>query len=100
MCLNDLLSFYNISYYRLKTPENTIKSGKTIGPMQLLVGSKSHGAIKGLIVEKLHEYFVSLQLHHIEPSATKVVWTLTGIALRNDDDITELPSSFTKGQIY
>ena len=100
MCLNSLLSFYNISYQRLKTLEDFINIGKTIGPTHLLVGSKSNGAIKGVIVEKLHDNFVRLQRHHTEPHATKVVRTTTGIALRNDDDIAELPSSFTKRQMY
>ena len=96
VCLNALLSFYNIYYSRLKTLKNTIKSGKKIGPTHLLVGSKSNGAIKGLIVEKLHENSVSLQLHHTEPHATKVVRKMTGIALINDYGIADLPSSFTK----
>ena len=100
MCLNALLSFYNISYQRLKTLEDIIKSGKKIGPKHLLIGSKSNGAIKGLIVEKLHDNFFSLQLHHTEPHATKVFLKMTGIALRNNDDIAELPRSFTKRQMY
>ena len=100
LCLNDLLSLYNISYQRLKTIEKIIKSGKTIEPTHLLVGSKINGAIKSLIVEKLNDLFVSLQLHHIKPHATKVVWTTTGIALRNDNDIAKLPISFNKRQIY
>ena len=100
LCLNDLLSLYNISYQRLKTLEDIIKSGKKIGPKHLLIGSKSNGAIKGLIVEKIHDNFVSIQLHHTKPHATKVFRTTTGIAFRNDDDISELPSSFTKRQIY
>ena len=64
LCLNALLSFYNISYSRLKTLKNTIKSGKTIGPTHLLVGIKSNVAIKGLIVENLNDNFV-LSLIHI-----------------------------------
>ena len=32
VCLNALLIFHNISYQRLKTLEDFIKSGKTIGP--------------------------------------------------------------------
>ena len=71
VCLNALLSFYNIYYQRLTTLEDIIKSGKTIGPTHLLVGSKSNGAIKGLIGEKLHDNVFSLQLHHIELHATK-----------------------------
>ena len=100
VCLNALLIFFNISYKRFKTLEEFIKIGKTIGPTHLLVGSKSNGAIKGLIVEKLHDNFVSLQRHDTKPHATKVVRTTTGISLRNDDDIAELPSSFTKRQMY
>ena len=66
----------------------------------MLVGSKINGSIKGLIIEKLHDKFVSLQLHHTKPHATKVICTMTGIYLINDYDIAELPSSFTKSQIY
>ena len=96
VCLNTLLSFYNTYYQRFKTLDDIIKSWRTIVPTHLLVWSKSYGTIKGYIVEKIHDKFVSLQLHYTVPHATKVVRTMTGIALGNDYVIAELPSSFTK----
>ena len=56
--------------------------------------------MKGKIVEKLHEFFYDLGENCSEPHATKVVRTTTGIALRNDDEIVELPSCFSKRQLY
>ena len=100
VCLSALLSLYNISYQRHNTLEVIIKDRKTIGPTNVFFESKSNGAIKGLIVEKLRDNFVNIQLHHTEPHATNVVQKMIRIALRNYDFVAELPSSFTKRQMY
>ena len=56
--------------------------------------------MKGKVVEKLHDFFHHLEENKTEPHATKVVRTTTGIALHNEDDIVELPSCFSKRQLY
>ena len=53
---------------------------------------KSNKAMNGRIVKELHDFFHNLGENHSEPHTTKVVRTTTGIALRNDDEIVELPS--------
>ena len=56
--------------------------------------------MKGRIVGELHDFFHNLRENYSEAHATKVVRTTTGIALRNDDEIVELPSCFSKRQLY
>ena len=100
MCINALLQFYCIPYARFKVYVEAVSSGGIAAPAHLLTGKKSNKAMKGRIVEELHDFFHDLGENHSEPHATKVVRTTTGIALRNDDEIVELPSCFSKRQLY
>ena len=100
VCVNALLQFYHIPYNKFKTYEEAIASGRNTAPAHLLAGRKSNKAMKEKIVEKLHDFFHHLEKNKTEPHATKVVRTTTGIALRNEDDIVELPSCFSKRQLY
>ena len=98
--LNTLLQFYCIAYARFKVYVEAVSSGGIAAPAHLLTGKKSNKAMKGRIVKGLHDFFHGLAENHSESHATKVVRTTTGIALRNDDEIVELPSCFSKRQLY
>ena len=101
-CLQSVLSFYNIPYARFKRIETAVKKLNHSSYVALLHGLKGKGsnnAMKGMIVEKLNEFLAGLEKEG-EPHATKVVRTRTGVALRDDDDIIELPSSYSKRNLY
>ena len=100
VCQNALLSFYNISYETWKKLEQVVSQGGDRGPTHMLLGRKSNSSLKGETFAKLMSYFKNLQENKGEPHATKVIRTRLRVALRNNDDIVELPSSYTKRQLY
>ena len=99
-CLTSLLSFYNIPYARFKRIEKAVQQPNSYASIKHgLTGKEGNRGMKGMIVEKLHEFLGELE-DEGEPHATKVVRTRTRVALRNNDDIVELPSSYSKRNLY
>ena len=98
-CLNTLLTFYNVPYSRFKAIEKGLENGRASAATHGLIGRKSNNATKKKSIEHMENFLVKLQ-DEGEPHATRVIRTACQVALRDDDDITELPSSYTKRQLY
>ena len=98
-CLNTLLTFYNVPYARFKEIEKGIENGRTSAALHGLIGRKSNNSTKKKSIDHMEDFFRKLE-EEGEPHATRVVRTACKVALRDDDDITELPSSYSKRQLY
>ena len=98
-CLHTYLNFYNVPYGRFKTIENDLLCEKKFTPIHKLNGAPSNNSTKQQTIDKMRNFFIALE-EEGEPHATKVVRTRVGIALRDDDDILELPSSYSKRSLY
>ena len=100
VCANALLRFYDIKYETWKKLEEIVQKGGDRGPDHLLLGRKSNSRLKKETHDRVIGFLKNLEVNEGEPHATKVIRTRLRVALRNDDDIVELPSSFTKRQLY
>ena len=77
-----------------------LEENKTLASMKhQLIGRNSNHAVKLESISLLHSFFTELS-DEGEPHATKVVRTRARIALRDDDDIIELPSCYSKRSLY
>ena len=74
-------------------------NGQTALPVHALTGKPSNNAMKASMIKRLHDFFSELE-EEAEPHATKVVRTRARVALRDDDEIVELPSSYSKRGLY
>ena len=70
-----------------------------ITPVHHLIGQASNNLIKQEILKRLHDFFATLE-KEAGPHATKVVRTRSRSALRDDDNIVDLPSSYLKRGLY
>ena len=98
-CLSTLLLFYNIPWHRFKKIEKDLANGETATPIHASTGKASNNAMKESTIKRLHDFFSALE-EEAEPHATKVVRTRARVALRDDDEIVELPSSYSKRGLY
>ena len=74
-------------------------NGQTALPVHALTGKPGNNAMKASMIKRLHYFFSELE-EEAEPHATKVVRTRACVALRDDDEIIELPSSYLKRGLY
>ena len=98
-CLHTFIMFYNISYGRFKQIERDLKANQLDTPVHKLTGEPSNHGTKEYKLDSMRIFFSALE-KEAEPHATKVVRTKTGIALRDDDDTIDLPSSYSKRGLY